>query len=170
MASRAAPASDLGPTARATLTASTVGLIAVSLVALARAGLGLAPTPAWAKDAALAVHLATVIPAMPLGLHLFLARKGDARHRALGRLWLGLMATTAVSTLFVKHLNPGSFSFVHLFSVLTLVTVPRAILAARRGDIAAHRAHLLGLFVGAIVVAGLFSFTPGRLMTAWLFG
>ena len=34
----------------------------------------------------------------------------------------------------------------------------------------AHRAHLLRLFAGAMLIAGGFSFLPGRTMALWAFG
>jgi uncharacterized membrane protein len=122
------------------------------------------------RDLALAVHLATVIPAMPLGLYIFLNRKGTPRHKVLGRIWLALMTVTATASLFITEINPGAFSPIHLLSVVTLVTVPRAIWNARRGNIAGHRRAVLALFISAIVVAGLFTFLPGRLMWSWAFG
>ncbi|MBA4094690.1 MAG: hypothetical protein C0489_11460 [Candidatus Accumulibacter sp.] len=167
----ARPASvDLMPAARTALALAGGSLLLLVLYAAGRAAFGLAPATPWVRDAALAVHLATVIPALPLGLYVFLARKGGARHKALGKLWLLLMAVTAVATLFIRNVGEGGFSFIHLFSVLTLIGIPKVVTTARRGDIAAHRAHLLRLFVGAMLVAGSLSFLPGRTMALWAFG
>ena len=159
---------DLAPATRMALLVSgtTIGL--VSAYALARAALGLAPTPPQAREVAVIIHLATVLPALPLGLYLFLARKGGAGHRLLGRIWMALMAVTAIAALFIRHLNGGEFSPIHVASVVTLVGIPLAINAARRGRIAAHRAHLLAMFIGALLVSGLLSFLPGRIMWHWL--
>jgi len=131
---------------------------------------GAAPATPWVRNTALALHLVTVIPAIPLGGYVLLARKGDARHRLLGRIWLGLMLVTALSTIFIRNLNNGQFSLVHLLTVLTLISVPRSLLAARRGDIAAHRRHLLTFYIGAMLIAGFFTFLPGRTMWQWVFG
>lgn len=161
---------DLAPAARGALALAGGTLLLLVVYAAGRAALGLAPATPWVRDLALSIHLATVIPALPLGLYIFLARKGGARHRALGTLWLLLMGVTAVSTLFIRNVGDGNFSFIHLFSVLTLVGIPKVITTARRGDIAAHRAHLLRLFVGAMLIAGGFSFLPGRTMAQWAFG
>jgi len=161
---------DLSPAVRTALMTSGIAISAVSSYALVRAALGLAPTPPAAREVAVIVHLATVLPALPLGLYLFVARKGGARHRLLGRIWMTLMAITAVAALFIRHLNHGSFSFVQLASVMTLVGIPLAINAARRGRIAAHRMHLLNMFIGALIVSGVLSFLPGRIMQVWLFG
>lgn len=160
---------DLSPVTRMALLISGAAIGAISALALARAALGLAPTPPGARELAVVVHLATVLPALPLGLYLFLARKGGPRHRLLGRIWMALMAVTAIAALFIRHLNDGRFSFIHIASVVTLVGIPLAINAARRGRIAAHRRHLLAMFIGALLVSGVLSFLPGRIMWHWLF-
>ena len=160
---------DLSPATRMALIVSGTTIGAVSVYAIARAALGFAPTPPAAREVAVIVHLATVLPSLPLGLYLFLARKGGARHRLLGRIWMALMAVTAVAALFIRHLNDGEFSPIHLASVVTLVGIPLAINAARQRRIAAHRAHLLAMFIGALLVSGVLSFLPGRIMWHWLF-
>jgi uncharacterized membrane protein len=43
-------------------------------------------------------------------------------------------------------------------------------MAARRHMVANHRRHMLGLFLGALVIAGAFTFWPGRIMHAVVFG
>jgi uncharacterized membrane protein len=160
---------DLSPVTRAGLLASGIAIGVVSFYALARWALGFAPTPPEAREVAVIIHLATVLPALPLGLYVFLSRKGGARHRLLGRIWMALMAITAVAALFIRHLNDGAFSYIHIASVVTLVSIPLAIRAARRRRIAEHRAHLLSMFFGALLVSGVLSFLPGRIMWQWLF-
>ncbi|GAA4022240.1 hypothetical protein GCM10022280_23580 [Sphingomonas swuensis] len=131
---------------------------------------GVAPATPWVRSTALALHLVTVIPAIPLGAYVLLARKGDRRHRTLGSLWLALMLVTSVSTIFIRNLNHGDFSAIHLLTLLSLVAIPRAIIAARRHDIAAHRRHLLTFYTGSMLIAGFFTFLPGRTMWQWAFG
>lgn len=119
------------------------------------------------------LHLCSVVPALLLGTFLLAGRKGVRLHRVLGRAYLLLMATTALITLWMPaQVGPRlaqHFGFIHLFSALTLYSVPAAYLAARRGDVRAHRANMLGLYVGGLVVAGAFAFMPGRMLHAWLF-
>lgn len=160
---------DLGPATRGALLVAGSLLFAAALYAVMRAALGFAPPTPWVRDAALLLHLGTVIPAVPLGLFIFLSRKGGARHKRLGRIWLTLMGVTAVATLFVRNIEDGGFSWIHIFSVLTLIAVPKAIFSARAGRIAEHKRHLIGLFVGALLIAGGASFLPGRTMWQWTF-
>jgi uncharacterized membrane protein len=116
---------------------------------------------------ALAIHLGTVLPALPLGAYVLLRRKGGATHRLLGRVWSGLMVTTAVSSFWLQ--DTGRLSFIHLFSVMTLVSVPLAVFWIRRGNVEGHRRAIVSVYIG-LVVAGLFAFAPGRLLWVWLFG
>lgn len=173
MTAIAAPAPgtfDLKPVTRAVLLVAGSALFGLALFAIARAVLGLAPPTPWVRSAALLLHISTVIPAIPLGLYIFLTRKGGARHRLLGKIWLGLMGTTALATFFIRNIGDGGLSWIHIFSVLTLIGIPKAILTARRREIAKHKAHLLQLFIGALLIAGGASFLPGRTMWQWAFG
>jgi uncharacterized membrane protein len=147
------------------------GIVTIfALYAVIRGLLGVAAPVTAAREIALTIHLATVIPAMPLGAYVLLQRKGGPHHRLLGRIWLGLMFTTAVSTIFIRHINDGNFSFIHIFTLMTFMAIPRAIITARQGRIDEHKWQLVGVYIGALVVAGLLSFMPGRLMWHWAFG
>jgi uncharacterized membrane protein len=64
----------------------------------------------------------------------------------------------------------GPWSPIHLLAILTLVLLPIAVLAARRHNVKSHRGHMIGLFTGALLVAGLFTFYPGRIMYQVVFG
>lgn len=119
------------------------------------------------------LHLATVVPAFFIGSYLFLNRKGTPGHRLLGRAYMSLMMVTAITTLFMSaHVGPtlwGHFGFIHLFSLLVFYSVPTALLAARAGNVKKHRYEMVGLYIGGILIAGSFAFSPGRLLHEWLF-
>ncbi len=145
-------------------------LFALCAYAFIRWVLGFAPATPWVRDVALATHLITVIPAIPLGTYVILSRKGGARHKLLGKIWLALMFVTAISTIFIRNVNDGQFSWIHAFTLLTFIAVPQAIISARQGRIEAHKNHLRNFFIGALVIAGLTAFAPGRTMWQWAFG
>lgn len=119
-------------------------------------------------------HLATLAPAFVLGTYLLLARKGDALHRLLGKWYMGLMMATAVISLFIEaSVGPqfmGHFGWIHLLSILVLVTVPRAYLAAKQHRVEAHKFSMVFLYVGGLLIAGGFTLMPGRLLHQWLLG
>jgi uncharacterized membrane protein len=124
--------------------------------------------PPAGADVALWVHLATIVPAIPLGAYVLWSRKGGVRHRVLGRIWAWMMMVSAVSTFWLQSLD-GGFSFIHLLSILTLVSIPVAIVNARRGNIRAHRAGMRAVYFG-LIAAGLLAALPGRLLNSVLFG
>ncbi|GGB26587.1 hypothetical protein GCM10011380_15140 [Sphingomonas metalli] len=154
----------------ALIAAGAVLVASLSSYALARYAFGVAPAVPTLKTLAVAIHLAAVLPAIPLGLYVLLTRKGGARHRMLGKIWMALMLVTAGSALFIRNLNGGRFSVLHLFVLLIAITLWRAIAAARAGNITAHRRQLIGMFVGALILPGLFAFLPGRTMWQLAFG
>ena len=119
---------------------------------------------------AIQFHVATVLPAAVLGAFLLARPKGTPGHRLLGKIWLFLMVATSFSTFFIHGINiAGGFSPIHLLSLYVIVGSVAAIRAARRRDIAAHRAHVCGMYFGGIVVAGLFTLIPHRIMGAMIF-
>jgi uncharacterized membrane protein len=120
------------------------------------------------------LHLATVVPAFAIGTFQLLRRKGTPIHKFLGKVYMVLMLATALITLTMPaEVGPrflNHFGFIHTFSFLTLYSIPTAYIAARRGNIKAHRGAMLGLYLGGILIAGAFAFTPGRMLHTWLFG
>ena len=108
----------------------------------------------------LATHAFAAAVALPLGgWQLFLSTKGDHRHRIVGRTWVALMLYVSVTSFWIKELDPGQFSYIHILSVVTIVTVSLGVWAARRGNIDSHRGNmigswlgLLGAFIGAVAV------------------
>jgi uncharacterized membrane protein len=120
------------------------------------------------------LHLGTLAPAFAIGTYLLLNRKGTAAHKLLGKLYMGLMLFTAIITLFMgAQVGPrflNHFGYLHLLSLFVLYTVPTAYRAIRTGNIGVHRRKMIGLYVGALLVAGSFTLAPGRLMHTWLFG
>lgn len=119
------------------------------------------------------IHLATVLPCFLIGAWLLLRRKGTTVHKRLGRAYAVLILFTAVVTLpMPAAVGPrllDHFGFIHLFSALVLVCVPLAVYSIRHGDVAAHRGHMVGVYVGGILIAGTFALMPGRMLHTWLF-
>lgn len=117
-----------------------------------------------AAPAVIRFHIAAAVTALAVGSALLAGVKGTRLHRALGWMWCAAMMATAVSSLFIRVVNPGHWSFIHFLSGWVIVAVPMGLAAARRRDIALHRRMMTGLFVGGLLIAGAFTFAPGRLM------
>ncbi|HET9907089.1 MAG TPA: DUF2306 domain-containing protein [Anaerolineales bacterium] len=120
------------------------------------------------------LHLGTVLPAFVIGTFQLLTRKGTRSHKLLGRIFMLLMLATGLITLLMPaKVGPqflNHFGFIHIFSFFAVFGVPLSYLAARRGFIRAHRFTMVSLYVGGILVAGAFAFSPGRMLHEWLFG
>ena len=139
-------------------------LLATILVALAKghADWPRVPLVIWG-------HLATVLIALALTPVMLLRRRGDARHRVLGRVWVAAMFLTAIESFFVRFSNHGGFSFIHLISAYVVVAAPLIWWSARNHRIAAHRGQVRGMVTGALLIAGFFTLPFGRMLGHWLF-
>ncbi len=128
-------------------------------------------TPLLQASTAIQIHAFAAITAFALGVVQLAAPKGTLPHRALGGIWIALMLVVCISSFFIHELRMwGQWSPIHLLSVYTLIVLPFAFLAAHRHDVVRHRRRMLGLFLGALVIAGLFTLWPGRIMHAVVFG
>lgn len=124
------------------------------------------PDPAvWlSQSAAIQAHVYAALGAFLVGLIVLLLPKGSRRHKQLGWAWVGLMAATALTSLFITELNGDYYSFVHLISGWTLAALPMGIYAIRRRRIAWHRTAMASLYVGGMLIAGGLTLLPGRIM------
>lgn len=145
---------------------------ALAWVLLAAAAVAVARGHAeWAKvPRAIWFHLATIAVVLVLTPVMLARRKGDRRHRQLGWVWAGAMWATALFSLAIVPAAGWLFSPIALLSLFVLVMVPRLILQARAHDVASHRSTVRGLVVGALLIAGFFTFPFNRLLGQWLFG
>lgn len=108
------------------------------------------------------IHTAAAGMAFLLGLAMFLRRKGSRSHRLLGRAWVALMVVIIFSSFFIR--THGSFSWIHALSVGTLIMLIIAVQQARLGNVAAHRGFMTGIFAGSLIIAGIFTLLPSRLL------
>ncbi|WP_405371129.1 DUF2306 domain-containing protein [Nonlabens sp. Asnod2-A12] len=120
------------------------------------------------------IHLITVIPCVFIGAYLLLFSKGTTWHRNLGKYYMiSMMVTAIVSLLMPAMVGPqflNHFGYIHLFSLLTLWSVPTAYIAIRKGQVKKHKLKMVFLYIGALIIAGGFTFIPGRFMYEAFFG
>ena len=119
--------------------------------------------PLFAQSLLVQFHVATVALALVLGPVQFVMAKGTRAHRVVGWTWSVAMYSTAISTLFIRDMNHGQFSPIHIFSLMVIIGLPLGIWAARKGHIAAHQRAMIGLYIG-LVIAGVTAIAPGRLV------
>lgn len=120
---------------------------------------------------AIPLHAFAAMAAFLLGLVQFAAPKGTLPHRTIGWIWVTLMAVVAASSFWIHQIRlVGPFSPIHLLSIFALVVLPLAVWRAHVHRVADHRRMMILLFAGALVVAGLFTLVPGRIMHWVIFG
>lgn len=124
--------------------------------------------PLFAQSWLVQFHVATVAVALVLGPAQFVLRKGTTLHRTLGWTWALAMLSTAIATFFIRDMNDGAFSMIHLFSVMALIGVPSAVWLARTGRVTAHTSTVIGLYIG-LVIAGVTAIAPGRVIWEMFF-
>ncbi len=125
----------------------------------------------WAETFPIPPHAIMALTALVLGSVQMVTSKGTALHKVMGYIWVGLMFGTAVTAMFIYELKIwGRFSPIHLLVPVVLVSLWLGIRAARHRDIRRHRKIMLSLFFLALVLTGLFTLLPGRVMQQVLLG
>src|SRR5215471_17146554 len=116
---------------------------------------------------AIQVHAFAAMAAFVLGVIQFAAPKGTLAHRTMGWAWVALVVVVSVSAFFIHQIKLwGAWSPIHLLAAFTLVNLGVAVHAARHHLIARHRWAMMAIFFGGFVIAGGFTFMPGRIMNA----
>lgn len=128
-------------------------------------------TPLLNASPAIQLHAMAAIGAFVVGLLQFARRKGTFSHRTFGWIWVILMLIVSISSFWIHDIKLwGIWSPIHILSVVALVNVPLAVWMARKHKVSAHKKFMIGIFVGALTIAGIFTFVPGRIMHAVVFG
>ena len=127
--------------------------------------------PLLAADGAIRLHAFAAMTAFALGVVQLGAPKGTIPHRTIGWVWVILMLAVSVSAFWIHTIQLwGPWSPIHLLAIFTLAILPIAVLHARRHRVHQHRIAMLSLFFGALVIAGLFTLFPGRIMHTVVIG
>ena len=168
-AAAAKPGFDIGPATRTAISLACFTMSFAVVVALGKAGLGMVDNLHHYNKLPVILHVAAVLPTIPLGGWLLLARKGTALHKLLGKVWLVLMLITATTAIFIQ--SNGTFSWIHLFVPLTFHAAWKVMATARAGNIRAHKNHLVRTYLLALMIPGIAAFAaPGRMMNVMLLG
>jgi len=117
--------------------------------------------------ASLMIQLHTLFALIAVGvvIAIFSIKRGSRAHKILGWTWVIAMAVTALSSFWIHEIKLlGHFSPIHLLSILTLFSLVMNVRAARSRNIRAHQRGMKSLVFGALLVAGGFTFFPGRIM------
>ena len=76
-------------------------------------------------------HTIFAILAIPLGLLIFLKKKGTFLHKRLGWFWILCLVIISISAVFIQT-KPGQFSIIHLLIPFTLISLIYAIWSVKK--------------------------------------
>ncbi len=107
-------------------------------------------------------HASLAATAVVLGAALLRARKGTRAHRTAGWVWVLSMAGVAGLSFAIR--GPNGYSWIHALSVFTLMSLVWGVLFARLHRVQRHRFTMISMYVGALLVTGLFTLLPNRLL------
>lgn len=126
--------------------------------------------PLFSAPVAIQIHAMAAMTALVITPFQLVRKKGNGWHRGLGYLWVLSMAATALTSFWIHEIRlVGEFSPIHLLSSWVLVSLVLAIRAARQHRITVHRTYLQSAAFWGLGVAGVFTFLPGRRMSATFF-
>ena len=126
--------------------------------------------PLLSAQPAIVIHAFAAMTAFVVGVIQFVGAKGTTAHRILGWSWVSAMLIVAVSSFWIHTIRQfGEFSWIHGLSIGTLAMLPLGVMFARRHNISAHKKTMISIFAGALIIAGLFTLLPGRIMNEVVF-
>lgn len=122
-------------------------------------------TPLLEASTVVQIHVAFAFGAIATIFAIFIAPKGSKTRKMMGRAWVIAMSMVALSSFGINDINQFmGFSWIHLLSLFTLWGCYMGVRTIRRGDLRGHKNAMLGTAIGGLVIAGGFTFLPGRLM------
>lgn len=117
------------------------------------------------------VHACAAVVALLLGPFVILRNRRDRLHKVGGYIWVVAMACAAISSFWIMEFRViGPFSPIHGLSIYVLWSLYRGVSYAIARNIAAHRQTFRALYLQGLVLAGLFTLLPGRILNRMLFG
>ena len=128
-------------------------------------------SPLFNEAQPIPLHAIAAMIAVIFGGLQFYMEKGGPIHKLLGWTWVGLMLFVSVSSFFIHEIKMwGAYSPIHLLSLLTILVLGLAVYFVRAGNIKRHKRAMASLYGLALIVAGIFTFMPGRVMHEVAFG
>lgn len=117
------------------------------------------------------VHIVAALLALILGPFALYRQRRDRTHKVIGYVWVTAMSVLAVGSFLIpSHFTPVGIGPLHGFAVLTLWSLWAGVRAAIARDINRHQTILRSLYSNGLILAGAFTFLPGRTLNRMLFG
>lgn len=125
----------------------------------------------------IAVHMTAALAATAVGPVALWARLGrqtrPALHRAFGYAWVTLMIVAALSALFIRDFklpNLAGYTPIHILVPWTLFSLVQAFRSLFKGRLKDHKTYMQRTYIGACIIAGLFTLLPGRFLGQLIWG
>ena len=122
-------------------------------------------------------HFVLALLAVPLGLYILTTKKGTKQHRLLGRIWVTFLVIVSLTAIFIQTTNPGQYSLIHPLIPFTVGSLTYSIWNIRKFKKTgieryklAHMYSMIGVYVGALLIAGALTLMPGRFFSEISFG
>lgn len=105
-------------------------------------------------------HVVAALYVLALGPINIFRKRRDRTHRIIGYSWVSAMYFVCVSSFWI--VTDGRYSWLHALSAFTILTVTLGLVNAIRRNIQAHRANMIGSYVGVVIAFGFAVGVPGR--------
>lgn len=112
------------------------------------------------------IHLFCVVLSIILGFLNLIFEKGTRSHKSIGKLWFILMLVTSLSSFFI--MPTGSLTWLHLFSIVVIISVSIGVVAIRNQNQRLHIRCMIGAYIGTVVSAFFAISVQGRLLHGFL--
>ncbi|WP_370339066.1 M28 family peptidase [Parvularcula marina] len=124
------------------------------------------------------LHAVAALTALFLGIIQFAAPKGTLPHRIIGPIWAILMTIVILTAIFIIRPRAPGEPFLQHFTFIHYIFIPVSTWGLIGGlyhvfkggpNMKKHAGPFFGLFLGGLIIAGFFTFMPGRIMHDVLF-
>lgn len=126
--------------------------------------------PLLATPWSVQLHVAAALLGLVVGAVILLLPKGTGFHRMLGWAWVSTMIVVAATSIAMIADFRTGINALHVFTAMTVISLWAGLTGIRRGRVRQHAGSMVGLYVGGLIIAGLFAFIPGRTMWQVVFG
>ncbi|MCK0149345.1 DUF2306 domain-containing protein [Marivita sp. S6314] len=128
-------------------------------------------TPFLSAPFEIQVHMVCAIIGLSLGPFVLYRSRRDRVHKVLGYVWVSAMAVLAISSFAIpSFFTPIGIGPLHLFAMITLWSLWTGVRYAIQRDFDAHQAVFRSLYTNGLIIAGAFTFLPGRTINQMVFG
>jgi len=118
------------------------------------------------------LHIAAAIPSLFIGPIALFRKRRDRLHKISGYLWIIAMFALSITGFLIPSdiAIIGWIGPIHFFSLYALFGIGQGLYYIYRRNFRAHERAMRGTWFGAMGIAGLLTFLPGRTLNQALFG